>query len=337
MPNRKIIIGLVAAGLLAGGFAWLWTSRTAPAPTVAWGSVDARRVSMSFENAGRIAELRLEEGDRVKPGDLLGTLDVTALRLERNEAQAAAEAAAAEWRLAKEGYRAEDIQRQEASLAALNAQLTSAQTTEARRKALLATGAVDQQAYDDARFATKRLVGERDAAAAELTRLRAGLRPDEVAAKAAAMRKAEAAVARLDDRIGRASELRAVSPGVIRARLLEPGDMASSSTPVYEIAVTSPKWVRVWVSETQLGFVKEGAEALVTTDTTPPMKGVVGFVSPEAEFTPKSVQTQDLRTVLVYEVRLTVEDPENALKLGQPVTVDFAGVPAEGASPSTAP
>lgn len=292
MPNRKLIIGIVVAGLLAGGFTWLWTSREAPAPTVAWGSVDARRVSMAFETSGRIASLAFEEGDRVHPGDLMGTLDVTALTLQRDEARAAADAAAAQWRLAKDGYRAEEIQKQEASVKALLAQLASAKSTEARLKALLAKGAADRQSYDDAQYAAERLAGE---------------------------------VAVLEDRIERQSRLRAVSEGVVRARPMEPGDMVTTSTPVFEVAVTTPKWVRVWVSETQLGFVKEGAEALVTTDTTPPMTGVVGFVSPEAEFTPKTVQTQDLRTVLVYEVRLTVEDPENALKLGQPVTVDFAG------------
>lgn len=292
MPNRKLIIGIVVAGLLAGGFTWLWTSREAPAPTVAWGSVDARRVSMAFETSGRIASLAFEEGDRVHPGDLMGTLDVTALTLQRDEARAAADAAAAQWRLAKDGYRAEEIQKQEASVKALLAQLASAKSTEARLKALLAKGAADRQSYDDAQYAAERLAGE---------------------------------VAVLEDRIERQSRLRAVSEGVVRARLMEPGDMVTTSTPVFEVAMTTPKWVRVWVSETQLGFVKEGAEALVTTDTTHPMTGVVGFVSPEAEFTPKTVQTQDLRTVLVYEVRLTVEDPENALKLGQPVTVDFAG------------
>lgn len=253
MPNRKLIIGIVVAGLLAGGFTWLWTSREAPAPTVAWGSVDARRVSMAFETSGRIASLAFEEGDRVHPGDLMGSLDVTALTLERDEARAAADAAAAQWRLAKDGYRAEEIQKQEASVKALLAQLASAKSTEARLKALLAKGAADRQSYDDAQYAAERLAGEVAAAAAQLKQLKTGLRPDEVAAKAAAMRQAETAVAVLEDRIQRQSSLRAVSDGVVRARLMEPGDMVTTSTPVFEVAVTTPKWVRVWVPETQLG------------------------------------------------------------------------------------
>ena len=121
-----------------------------------------------------------------------------------------------------------------------------------------------------------------------------------------------------------ASRIESPVDGVIRSRLLEPGDMASASKRVYEIAVTSPKWVRAYVTEMQLGFIKEGAPARITTDTTPAYEATVGYISPEAEFTPKTVQTQDLRTLLVYEVRLTLSDPENKLRLGQPVTVDFA-------------
>ena len=107
-------------------------------------------------------------------------------------------------------------------------------------------------------------------------------------------------------------------------RMAEPGDMASAARTVYQISIMDPKWVRAYVSETQLKYVQEGAEALVTTDTTEPLKARVGHISSEAEFTPKTVATQDLRTVLVYEVRLNVEDPGNRLRLGQPVTVDFA-------------
>lgn len=102
------------------------------------------------------------------------------------------------------------------------------------------------------------------------------------------------------------------------------GDMASAARTVYQISIMDPKWVRAYVSEPQLKYVQEGAEALVTTDTTEPLKARVGHISSEAEFTPKTVATQDLRTVLVYEVRLNVEDPGNRLRLGQPVTVDFA-------------
>ena len=180
------------------------------------------------------------------------------------------------------------------------------------------------QALDEARSNADNLTKVFAAAQADLARLTAGLRPEEIRAKKAARDAGEAALKALDYQIDVASRIESPVDGVIRSRLLEPGDMASASKRVYEIAVTSPKWVRAYVTETQLGFIKEGAPARITTDTTPAYEATVGYISPEAEFTPKTVQTQDLRTLLVYEVRLTLSDPENKLRLGQPVTVDFA-------------
>ena len=87
--------------------------------------------------------------------------------------------------------------------------------------------------------------------------------------------------------------------------------------------MTRPKWVRAYATERQLGLVREGGGAVVMTDTTEPLPAVVAFISSTAEFTPKTVQTEELRTVLVYEVKLSVDDPENRLRLGQPVTVEF--------------
>ena len=99
--------------------------------------------------------------------------------------------------------------------------------------------------------------------------------------------------------------------------------MASPARTVYQLSIVSPKWIRVYVTERQLGIMKEGSRALVATDTTPPQEARVSWISSTAEFTPKTVQTAELRTALVYEVRLEAADPENRLRLGQPVTVDF--------------
>ena len=121
--------------------------------------------------------------------------------------------------------------------------------------------------------------------------------------------------------------------GVVRTRLAEPGDMASPSRTVYQLSIVSPKWVRAYVTERQLGLVREGDPAVVLTDTTDPVPAVIAAVSDTAEFTPKTVQTEDLRTVLVYEVKLTLEDPDNRLRLGQPVTVRFGDAASASAKP----
>lgn len=129
--------------------------------------------------------------------------------------------------------------------------------------------------------------------------------------------------------------LKAPSDSVVRTRLLEPGEMSSPQRPVLTLAIISPKWVRAYVSEPDLGKIREGMAASVAVDSFPNQRfeGWVGFISPVAEFTPKSVQTDELRTSLVYEVRAFVKDPENRLRLGMPATV-FVSLTGNTASPS---
>jgi HlyD family secretion protein len=113
--------------------------------------------------------------------------------------------------------------------------------------------------------------------------------------------------------------------GVVRARLMEVGELASPERPVYSLAATDPKWVRAYVSGADLGRVRPGARASVRADGFPQgYEGSVGFISPVAEFTPKTVQTEELRTSLVYEVRIHVRDPRDELRLGMPATVTLA-------------
>jgi len=122
---------------------------------------------------------------------------------------------------------------------------------------------------------------------------------------------------------GDGGELGAPVKAVVRSRLLEPGDMASPQRPVLALAVTTPKWARIYVDESSLGQVKPGQAAQLSVDSMPgrTLAGKIGYISSVAEFTPKSVQTEVLRTSLVYEVRVLVDDPDDALRLGQPVTV----------------
>ena len=128
------------------------------------------------------------------------------------------------------------------------------------------------------------------------------------------------------------AELLAPIDAVVRSRLMEPGDMASPQRPVFSLAITDPKWVRAYVSEADLGKVHPGTKATVTVDSFPDrgFDGWVGFISPVAEFTPKAVQTEELRTSLVYEVRVFVKDPADDLRLGMPATVHLALIAAAG-------
>ncbi|MDO5532654.1 HlyD family efflux transporter periplasmic adaptor subunit [Sutterella sp.] len=325
--KAKKIVALLAVAAVAGG-AWygleIWQTMQTPKITTAWGSVDVREVSLAFETSGRIATLEREEGDAVKPGDVLGRLDTELAEIQLRQAEANVRQLEAAWRLEAEGFRREEIETARANVVKLERDLSLAQIKERRQRELYRANVGTKDSLDDAEWTRKALEASLAASKAELERLETGNRPDEIAAAAASRDAGVAAADQLRYQINKASVITSPVTGFVRSRLCEPGDMASSSRTVYEISVTSPKWVRAYVSEAQLGVVQVGAPALILTDTMGSVEATVGSVSSEAEFTPKTVQTEELRTALVYEVRLIVNDPENRLKLGQPVTVDFA-------------
>ena len=161
-------------------------------------------------------------------------------------------------------------------------------------------------------------------AKAALSLANKGPRDEDIAAAEAQL---SALKAGLENDLYNLSQATLVAPqdGVIRSRLMETGDMASAARPVYLIGLSDPKWIRAYVPESHLGELREGMEADVYVDSFPneAIKGKVGYISDTAEFTPKSVQTEELRTSLLYEVRIFVDDEENRLRMGMPATVKF--------------
>ena len=152
----------------------------------------------------------------------------------------------------------------------------------------------------------------------------AGPRKEDIAQAEAQLRGNEAQLAFLKQQLAD-TQLMAPADAVVRTRLLEPGEMSSPQRPVFSLAIIDPKWVRAYVSETDIGKVRPGMTASVAVDSFPNrhFEGWVGFISPVAEFTPKAVQIEELRTSLVYEVRVFVKDPSDELRLGMPATVSF--------------
>ena len=141
-------------------------------------------------------------------------------------------------------------------------------------------------------------------------------------AKTAQVAAAEAVMADAQQALQDA-DLYAPASGVIRERIVEPGDFVTPQSPVYTLALTDPVWVRSYLPEGYLGQIKPGARAAISTDSFPGKSyaGWVGSISPTAEFTPKNVETPELRTRLVYQVRVFVCNPHNELRLGMPATV----------------
>lgn len=319
---RKLILGVLGmASLALGGCGG---GKSDAGALVLQGNVDVRQVSLAFEDSGRIAQILAQEGDSVKAGQLLATLDTVSLKLQAEEAQARAEVQRQTLRRLRSGSRPEEIAQAQARLTAAQADAARAEGDLTRLRGIAGSTGGRAVSAQDLDHAAKAAVAARARAReqAEALRLaRLGPRAEDVAAGAAQAQAAQAQIALLQHRIGQ-GELRAPADGVVRARLLEPGDMASPANPVLNIALVRPKWVRVYVNETDLGRIRPGMAASVVSDSQPdrPIAGRVGYISSVAEFTPKAVETEELRTSLVYEVRVVVEDRDDALRLGQPVT-----------------
>ena len=188
----------------------------------------------------------------------------------------------------------EELALRRAELAEGRAALAHAEKLYARRQNLVQTGAVSEGAYDDA-------LAARDEAAARVQ---------------TALARITLAETRLED-----TGILAPEDGVILTRVREPGSIVAEGAAVYSLALHDPVWVRTYVDEPSLGLVHPGQTATVHTDTGDRFTGQVGFISPQAEFTPKNVETTQLRTDLVYRLRVIVEGAQQGLRQGMPVTV----------------
>lgn len=329
MKKPLIALGLLVV-LALGAWAWMHQrDKGHDGALVLYGNVDIRQVALAFDGSGRVAEMKVDEGDAVKTGQVLATLDTQTLALQAEQAQAQIGVQQQNLLRLKNGSRPEELAQARSSYVAAQADAERARKDLARLQGIAANTdnrGVSAQELDRARAAVQ--VADAQAAqkrdALRLTEI--GPRKEDIAAAEAQLKASEAQLALLQHQVSQ-GQLVSPSDAVVRSRLLEPGDMATPQKPVYALAITEPKWVRVYVNEPDLGKVKPGQAARVTTDSAPgqPIAGKVGYISSVAEFTPKSVQTEELRTSLVYEVRVIVEDKGNALRLGQPATVVLGG------------
>ncbi|MPS69357.1 MULTISPECIES: HlyD family efflux transporter periplasmic adaptor subunit [Novosphingobium] len=330
--GAAIVVALVLA---AAAIWWMTRSQKDPNEIVLHGNVDIRQVSLAFDGSGRVTRMTVEEGDSVKAGQVLAQLDTATLSLQADNAEAQVAASRESLLKLRNGTRPEELQQARARLAAARADAAKAADDLRRAREVSSTTqgrAVSAQELDQARNLAAVADARAKEAAEALNLAIRGPRAEDVAAADAQMKGTEAQLALLRHQVSQ-GELKAPGDAVVRSRLLEVGDMATPQKPVYELALTSPKWVRVYVEEADLGRVRMGMKARVTSDSFPdrPVAGTVGYISSVAEFTPKSVETESLRTALVYEVRVRVDDRNGTLRLGQPVTVRInTGAPREG-------
>lgn len=339
--KKRIFVGVFLAALAGAWVIWFVRGDGDSDALLLHGNVDLRQVELPFRDNERIVEVLVEEGDRVASGQVLARLDVGRLRPRISQAEAQVAAQAEVFRRLTNGTRPEEIAQARANVDSALADEKNAASRYERLLGISRTSgnrAISQLDLDEAQaneqVAQARLHGARKALQLAI----AGPRVEDLAREKAQLDAANAELALLRRQLADA-ELIAPMAAVVRSRLMEPGEMATPQRAVLSLALTNPKWVRTYVSEVDLGRIKPGMTASIHIDSLPdqPLQGWVGFISSMAEFTPKAVQTEDLRTSLVYEVRVFVTDPEDVLRLGMPATVHVdLRPPGKAASPKVA-
>ncbi len=336
--RKRITILAVLVLLATGIFAWRRINRKSDAgdSVTIYGNVDIRQVQVAFNDSERIDQLMVDEGGEVRAGQLIGRL----VQQHYADSMAQAQSLVASQRQVvarlHAGSRPEeiaearaDVAAAEANVAASQANVKNAELLFNRQQALAGQQYVSLQVRDDAERAylarKAELAATQQALAAKQQELRLaviGPRKEDIAAAEATLKADESALAlaqkQLDDTL-----LYAPADGVIQNRILEPGDMASPQSPVFTLALDNPLWVRAYLPESEMGKVALGMRAWIEVDSFPGQRfpGWVGFISPVSEFTPKNVETTELRSQLVYRVRVYACNTGHRLRLGMPATV----------------
>ena len=321
--KTQLIIPAILVLAVAGGSAWWYIHRPIEDGALnLYGNIDFRQASVPFNGNERIAEVLVEEGMVVRQGQLLARLDTSRLLPQLAQTEAAMEAQKAVVERLLNGTRKEEIAQAKASLESAKADTVNAIAQYERRKALGPIAAVSQQDIDQAKAAADVAIAKEDVAQNAYKLAVIGPRSEDKSQAKAQLRSYESQLALLRQQVADA-ELHAPFDAVVQSRLMEPGEMASPTKPVFSLAMIGTKWVRAYIPEPKLGHVRNGSKAEIRVDSVPNhgLEGWVGFISSVAEFTPKTVQTEDLRTNLVYEIRIFVKDADNTLRLGMPATV----------------
>jgi HlyD family secretion protein len=300
------------------------------------GTIETTDVRVSSRTSGEVVRLEGDEGLAVRAGDLLAEIDHEALDLQLGQARSGVDFAKAQLQLLVKGARAEDIVQTQEQLNQANENLKTAQDDDERMESLLASGSATKKQRDDA--ATRLTVAKAQVNAAKqaLLKLENLARPEEVKSAEAKVEQAEFSVKLLEKSIADCSVTSPID-GVVTRKLVEKGELAAPNTGLFIVTDLREATLTIYVPETDLGRVRVGQEARISVDSFPGkgFPGRVTFISPTAEFTPKTIQTKDERVKLVYGVKISIANPDGIFKPGMPA--DARLVPTSGSRDSGDP
>lgn len=332
MTGKKrllIPVALIVAAVAVWRFVLPRDASTAE--LAASGTVEATEAQLGFAAAGRITRIVPREGDAVRVGDELATLDAAEMVARRRQAVAAAAAARAVLRELERGSRVEEIAQAQAAADAAAERVNDVGRDLDRTRTLFEGGAASREQLDKTSSSFEVARSQQRQAEEQLRMVKTGPRRERIDAQRAQLAQAEAAVAAIDAQLANMT-VRATIDGVVSVRHREEGETVQPGSPVLTVMNPSDRWVRIYVPENRLAAVKLGMPATITTDTYEGKQyaGRVSFIAREAEFTPKTVQTSEERVKLVYAVKVRIDgDTENDLKPGMPADVELLPEPPE--------
>ena len=327
--KKKQLIPLILLFILAISCI-VWFIYKSPASLVLYGNVDIRTVNSSFRVSGRLMQLNHEEGDDIKQGDLLAKLDAKPYQIALDQAKANLMMQQAQLDLVTTGYRKEEVAQAAAQVLQYQASYDYAESNYQRMATLIKSASISKDQLDNSLTLRNQAKANLQTAKQKLDQLTNGYRKEDIESAQATVAVAKAQLEQAELNLSD-TELYAPTDGTILTRAVEPGTMLSAGTPIYAISLDRPVWVRAYIDEVNLSQAVPGRTVYVYTDSQPdrPYIGQIGFVSPTAEFTPKTVETPVLRTDLVYRLRIQINQTgegqaDEMLRQGMPVTIKFS-------------
>lgn len=319
MRKRVVVISLVLIIAGIGGWYYWTQSPEDRAHLRLSGNVEVTEVRAGFRLPGQVAQRAVSEGEPVRKGDLIARLDTTELQHEVDLGIAELAAAQAELTEKESGYRSEEIGQARAALKRAEAALEEAKSDYHRQMTLFRDHVISKRELEQFEAAYEIAQAQVNEARERFNMYNKGFRQEQIDLIRARKEGAEESLEKARTRLGFAT-LTSTIDGFVLSDNVEPGEYVSAGTAVVTLGDISHPWLRAYVDETDLGRIRLGQKARVKTDTFPEKEyaGRISFISSEAEFTPKHVQTDKQRTKLVYRVKIDVENPELELKPGMP-------------------
>ncbi len=283
------------------------------------GIIEGKEVEVSSKLPGRIKEIYVDEGDRVKENDIIAVIDSLDYEIQKKQIEAVVESASANLKLLERGARREDIRVAEELLKQAEANLRNAERDFNRAKRLLEEKSITEKQWEDAKTKYEFALAQFKQSEENLKKLKKGAREEEIELAKAKLKEAMASLEAIENKI-KDCKIYAPIDGIVSVKFRERGEMVTAGTPIVKIVNTEKVYIYVYIPEREIGLIKIGGIAEVRVDSFPERKfeGKIVYISPEAEFTPKQIQTEDERTKLVFKTKIEVENREGIFKIGMP-------------------